>query len=174
MKPLITTKDLSMNYGALNVLHEVNLQIEEGEFVVIVGKSGSGKSTLLHALAGLISYKGEIKIPDSVDVVFQQQSLFPWLNVEQNISVGLHNIESNQRAKIITEHIQLAGLKEKRRAYPAQLSGGQIQRVALARSLAHDPQVLLMDEPYGALDAHTRNQMQEWLLQIYGKNKKRR
>ena len=172
IKPLITTTNLAASYGELEVLRNTNLQIQTGEFVVIVGKSGSGKSTLLHALAGLIPYEGEIEIPTSVGVVFQQQSLFPWLTVEQNISVGLQNVGVNQREGIIAEHINLAGLKGKRRAYPAQLSGGQVQRVALARSLAHDPTVLLMDEPYGSLDTHTRSQMQQWLLRVWEKRKK--
>lgn len=172
MRPLIITKDLLVNYGPLSVLRATELRIQEGEFVVIVGKSGSGKSTLLHALAGLVSYEGEIQMPQSVGVVFQQQSLFPWLTVEQNIALSLRDMESKQRARAVTEHIQLAGLQGKRRAYPAQLSGGQVQRVALARSLAHDPAVLLMDEPYGALDAHTRSQMQQWLLRVWEKRMK--
>ncbi len=168
----IEVKNLSVSYGHSTVLSGINFSAEKGEFVAIVGKSGSGKTTFLQALAGMILFSGEISIPFKRGMVFQNYAVFPWLTVSQNIIFGLDKCSKEEAAEIVSKNLQLAHLEEKRDVYPAQLSGGQIQRVALARSLAHDPDVLLMDEPYGALDAYTRDQMQEWLLDIWMKQRK--
>ena len=105
-------------------------------------------------------------------MVFQQYAVFPWLTVSENIAFGLDGKDKQQQEKIVKEHLKLAELEDKKDKYPAELSGGQVQRVALARSLAHNPEVLLMDEPYGALDAYTRDKMQQWLLNIWTTHKK--
>jgi NitT/TauT family transport system ATP-binding protein len=105
-------------------------------------------------------------------MVFQQYSVFPWLTVEKNIAFGLEHYSLEERSQIIRWHLELAQLSEKANHYPAQLSGGQVQRVALARCLAHNPRVLLMDEPYGSLDVYTREKMQQWLLDIWSTTKK--
>lgn len=166
----ISINNLNVDYKNLVAIQGVNLNIEKGEFVAIVGKSGSGKSSLLHALANFIPYSGEVSIPKNIGMVFQNYAAFPWLTVSENITFGLDTEKDN--SLIINEHLKLAGLEDKKDKYPAELSGGQIQRVALARSLAHNPEVLLMDEPYGALDAYTRDKMQKWLLDVWSTHKK--
>ncbi|HBU06589.1 MAG TPA: nitrate ABC transporter ATP-binding protein [Candidatus Magasanikbacteria bacterium] len=168
----IIIKNLSVKRGESFVLKNLNLTIEKGEFVVVVGKSGSGKTTLLHTLAGFLPFSGDIIIPHNLGVVFQEYSIFPWLTVEKNISLGLDKYHPKERKEIIEEHLALTELGHKRHSYSAELSGGQIQRVAIARSLAPDPEVLLMDEPYSALDVHTRDKMQEWLLDVWQKKQK--
>lgn len=162
----IVVKKLKVSFKNHVAIQGVDLEVEKGEFVAIVGKSGSGKSTLLHALANFISSSGEMIVPESLGVVFQNYAVFPWLTVSENIGFGLEN------NKIIADHLKLAELEHKKDVYPAELSGGQVQRVALARALAHDPEVLFMDEPYGALDAYTRDKMQVWLLDVWSKHKK--
>lgn len=166
----ISIKNLKVDYKNHVAIQDVNLNIEKGEFVAIVGKSGSGKSSLLHALANFISYSGEISIPKNIGMVFQNYAAFPWLTVSENIAFGLDAEKDN--TLVIQEHLKLAGLEDKKDKYPAELSGGQTQRVSLARSLAHNPEVLLMDEPYGALDAYTRDKMQKWLLDVWSTHKK--
>ena len=168
----ISVINLAVRFNALDVLKGVNFTVCGGEFIAIVGKSGEGKSTLLHALAGFIPYKGTVAVSGVVGMVFQSHAVFPWLTVEENIGFGLNRVSRGNRADIIEKHLKLIGMEEKRRAYPAELSGGQVQRVALAQTLAHDPDVILMDEPYGALDAYTREKMQEWLLQVWMEHKK--
>jgi len=168
----ITVDKLIVRYGNTEILRDLDFSAAAGEFVAILGKSGCGKSTLLHALAGFIPYSGSVAIAGKVGMVFQTYAVFPWLTVEENIGFGLGHIAREHRKFIIAEHLKLIGLEEKRHIYPAQLSGGQVQRVALAQTLAHNPEVILMDEPYGALDAYTRERMQEWLLDIWGKHKK--
>jgi ABC-type nitrate/sulfonate/bicarbonate transport system ATPase subunit len=170
----ISVKNLKIEYGNHRALQGVTFEIEKGEFVAVVGKSGSGKSSLLHALAGFTPYSGEIVIPKNIGMVFQNHAVFPWMTVAENIFFGLDNKgeQKNGGANDLGEHLKLSGLADKKDSYPAELSGGQIQRVALARSLAHDPEVLLMDEPYGALDAHTRDMMQRWLLDVWATHKK--
>lgn len=168
----IVIKNLSIKRGEDFILRNVNLEVAKGEFVVVVGKSGSGKTTFLHTLARLLPFSGEINIPRNIGVVSQEHGVFPWLTVEKNISFGLDKLHPIKRQEIIEEHLALTELKHKRHVYPGELSGGQIQRVAVARSLAPDPEVLLMDEPYSALDAHTRDKMQEWLLDLWHKKQK--
>ena len=168
----IEIRNLTVAYGRLIVLRNINLKITSNEFVAIVGKSGGGKSTLLNALAGFIPFSGDISRPEHIGLVFQQQAVFPWLTVAENIAFGVETGDATKRQDIVREHIRLAGLETKTNCYPAQLSGGQIQRLALARTLANNPDVLLMDEPYGSLDAHTREEMQRWLLEIWSEHKK--
>ncbi|MHA7685580.1 ABC transporter ATP-binding protein [Cupriavidus sp. PET2-C1] len=175
-------KDLSKQYQVkgepLPVLEHIDLTIQPGEFVSIVGSSGCGKSTLLRLIIGLEEdYQGEILLDGnrilgtSLDrgIVFQEHRLFPWLTVEQNISLGLLNAkipESDKRSSV-QEHIELVGLKGFETAYPYQLSGGMSQRVAIARALVNRPEVLLLDEPFGALDALTRAYLQQELQRIW-------
>ena len=168
----ISVKNLSVCYDGYCAIKDIEFEAGKGEFVAIVGKSGSGKTTFLNALAHFIPFSGEIFAPKNVGMVFQHYAVFPWFTASENISFGLGNKTANERAQIVREHLELAELKEKRDKYPAELSGGQVQRIALARSLAPNPDVLLMDEPYGALDAYTRDKMQQWLLDVWATYKK--
>lgn len=160
----------------VSILENINLDIKQGEFISIIGSSGCGKSTLLRIIAGLdndyegtVVMDGESILKPSLKrgVVFQEHRLFPWLTVSDNISFGLKNKSSEEKQDIVKQHLELVGLKGFENAYPSQLSGGMSQRVSIARALANDPEVLLMDEPFGALDALTRIQMQEECLKIW-------
>ena len=162
----LTIKNLSVKYGGNLVLNNLKLNVKEGEFIAIIGKSGCGKTTLLNAIAGFIKFKGEIAKPPRIGVVFQNYAVFPWLSVKSNISFGLDN------DKKINYYLKIIGLKNKKSSFPFELSLGQMQRVALARTLASNPDLILMDEPYGALDAYTRDKMQKWLLEIRQKERK--
>lgn len=168
----ISVKNLRLNYKNHYVLRGVDFEVGKGEFVAIVGKSGSGKTTFLQALAGFIPFSGEVIMPKNIGMMFQNYAAFPWLTVSENIAFGLDGKNNDEQLKIIDEHLKLAELEDKKDKYPDELSGGQTQRVALARSLAHNPEVLLMDEPYGALDAYTRDKMQQWLLDVWTIHKK--
>ncbi|MCP3717094.1 ABC transporter ATP-binding protein [Paraburkholderia sp. CNPSo 3281] len=173
---------VSKRYGAgesaLVVLDDVTLHVRPGEFVSVLGASGCGKSTLLRLIAGLdAGYNGAImmrgeRIGDTSlerGIVFQDHRLFPWLTTEQNILAALRNAPLSARDKhaAVAEHIALVGLAGFERAYPHQLSGGMAQRVAIARGLVNRPRVLLLDEPFGALDALTRGRLQDELLRIW-------
>lgn len=162
----------------LNVLDGINLDIKPGEFVSIVGSSGCGKSTLLRLIIGLDDdYEGEILLDgeriDGTDlnrgIVFQEHRLLPWLTVEQNIGLALENspLSKGDRRDSIQKHIELVGLKGFEKAFPHQLSGGMSQRVAIARGLVNRPEILLLDEPFGALDALTRANLQVELQRIW-------
>jgi ABC-type nitrate/sulfonate/bicarbonate transport system ATPase subunit len=168
----IHVEHLSVKYGESEVLHDLCFQVERGEFVSIVGKSGCGKSTLLHALAGFIEHEGEIHFPADVGIVFQDYAVFPWLTVRGNISFGLRSDSRKERKKLLADLLSMVGLVGDAKKYPFQLSGGQAQRVALARAFAADPSVILMDEPFGALDTFTRDKMQSWLLDMWEKDHK--
>jgi NitT/TauT family transport system ATP-binding protein len=167
----------------IKVLDGINLDIEEGEFVCIVGPSGCGKSTLLNIIGGLISPTGGKVMVDSKEVsgpgsdrgmVFQGYALLPWRTVLKNVELGLeiNKIPKDKREEIANKFIDLVGLSQYKKYYPGQLSGGMRQRVAIARGLAYDPEVLLMDEPFSALDAQTREILQHELLGIWEKTKK--
>ncbi|KVM69675.1 sulfonate ABC transporter ATP-binding protein [Burkholderia gladioli] len=163
---------------ALDVLEDISLQVRGGEFVSIVGASGCGKSTLLRLIAGLdVDYEGEIRaggerVRDTSlqrGIVFQDHRLFPWLTVAQNVEAALRNspLDARARRAAVAEHIALVGLAGFEAAYPSQLSGGMAQRVAIARGLVNRPRLLLLDEPFGALDAQTRTRMQHELQRIW-------
>lgn len=160
----------------VTVLSDINLTIHPGEFFCIIGGSGCGKSTLLKMIAGLeaattgsISIDGRPIQGPGLDrgMVFQEHRLLPWLTVRQNIDFGLRESVKQGRAAIVDEHIELVGLNGFEDAYPGQLSGGMAQRVGLARALVNRPEVLLLDEPLGALDALTREKMQNEILRIW-------
>jgi NitT/TauT family transport system ATP-binding protein len=163
------------------ILDGIDLTIEDREFVVIVGPSGCGKTTCLRMAAGLeFPSSGSVRVAGEVvqrpgperAVVFQQFALFPWKSVHENIDFGLRakGLPGEERARIVDHYIGLMNLRGYESAYPHQLSGGMQQRVAIARAYALDPSVLLMDEPFGALDAQTRVVMQEELVRLARKN----
>src|SRR3984957_15868013 len=158
------------------VLNDINLEVAQGEFLCIMGPSGCGKSTLLSAMAGFLSpTSGEIRIdgqvvsgPDPRRIfVFQERGVFPWLTVEGNIEFGLFKLPRQERQKRIVHYIKMAGLTGFEKAYPAELSGGMKQRLEVARALAVNPDMLLLDEPFGALDSITRLTMRSELLRIW-------
>lgn len=168
----IRVTQLSVAYNDFIALDTIDFKCKDGEFVSLVGKSGTGKSTFLNALSGFVPYQGKVEIRASVGYVFQNYALFPWMNVEKNIEFGLAGMERSQRRRRVREMLERIEMAEYARRFPSQLSGGQVQRVALARALAPDPDVLLMDEPYGALDHHTRDKMQDWLLNVWNESRK--
>ncbi|NIK55279.1 ABC transporter ATP-binding protein [Kribbella shirazensis] len=160
----VQVRDLVRRYDDRAVLDGLDLDIEPGEFVALLGKSGSGKSTLLRALAGLdhdVDGTGELAVPDNVSVVFQDSRLLPWARVLENVVLGLNGAEERGRTSL--EEVGLAGREN---AWPNELSGGEQQRVALARSLVREPELLLADEPFGALDALTRLKMHVLLRKL--------
>lgn len=164
---VIEVRQLYVAYEDGNpVLSDVDLSVARGEFLSIVGLSGSGKSTLLHALAGFIPYEGKVVTPSDIGMVLQHYAVFPWLTVRRNVTFGLHDKPARQRNEICSHMLERVQLEEHAHKYPTQLSGGQQQRVALARALAPDPDVVFMDEPFGALDMFTRYQMHEWLSDL--------
>jgi sulfonate transport system ATP-binding protein len=172
------SKQFRVNGAPLNVLDAVDLSVAPGEFLTIVGASGCGKSTLLRLIAGLdTDFQGEVILDGkrvterSLDrgLVFQEPRLFPWLTVAHNIALGLLNAGLSKAAHnhAVAEHIALVGLTGFQNAYPHQLSGGMAQRAAIARGLVNRPGVLLLDEPFGALDALTRARLQDELQRIW-------
>ncbi|WP_320930097.1 ABC transporter ATP-binding protein [Hungatella sp.] len=169
--------------GEVVALNGVDMEIGENEFVCVVGPSGCGKSTLLNIIAGLerptsgrVCVKGkEVINPGSErGVIFQQYALFPWLTVKKNVKFGLklRGVKEPELSAIADKYIRLVGLEEFGDSYPKELSGGMKQRVAIARAYAVNPEILLMDEPFGALDAQTRTQLQTELLETWEKEKK--
>jgi NitT/TauT family transport system ATP-binding protein len=175
---VIGIRSVTKTFGALTALDDVSLDVADGTFLSLVGPSGSGKSTLLDLLGGLTTpTSGEILIDGEPvrgpgldrGVVFQQYALFPWRTARANVEFGLEGgpLGKRQRAERAREYLALVGLSGFEDRYPHELSGGMKQRVAIARSLAYDPAVLLMDEPFAALDAQTREQLQDELLRIW-------
>ena len=168
-------KSYQVSGRKLDVLNQLDLNIDDHGITVILGRSGCGKTTLLRLIAGLEhADSGEIGDVGKTGIIFQEPRLMPWLNVTDNILFGLPKSERKQK----TEHaklkhlIELTGLSGFEKAFPSQLSGGMQQRAALARALAYEPEYLLMDEPFAALDHFTRKQMQEELLKIHSEEKK--
>jgi NitT/TauT family transport system ATP-binding protein len=158
------------------VLNDISLEVAKGEFLCIVGPSGCGKSTLLSTIAGFLSpTSGEVRIdgevvsgPDPRRIfVFQERGVFPWLTVEGNIEFGLFKLARPERARRVAHYIKMVGLVGFEKAYPAELSGGMKQRLEVARALAVNPDMLLLDEPFGALDSITRLIMRGELLRIW-------
>ncbi len=165
------------------VLKDINFNIKEGNFVSFVGPSGCGKTTLLKLIAGilksdngnvLVNGKKVTKAGKDIGMVFQDFSLFNWLNVRENISFGLNlkYVSKEKINKIVNHYLEITGLTDFAEAYPNSLSGGMKQRVAIARTLANSPKIILMDEPFGSLDSFTRFSMQEFLTNLWEKEHK--
>lgn len=177
------TQEFEKKDGKFLALDTVNLNVEQNEFICVVGPSGCGKTTLLNIIAGLCKpTTGTVKVRGELvtgpgkgkGVVFQQYALYPWLTVEKNVEFGMRmkGVPKAERAEIAKKYIDLVGLSKFAKAYPKELSGGMKQRVAIARAYATAPEVLLMDEPFGALDAQTRAQLQENLLKTWERERK--
>ncbi len=173
-------KEFKTKKGVVVALKDINLHVETGEFVCVVGASGSGKSTLLRLVAGLDSpSSGDVTVDDAVvagpgadrGMVFQKYTLYPWLNVQKNVEFGLKLLGSSKKTQRedASYYLNIVGLSEFAKSYPKELSGGMKQRVAIARALATNPKILLMDEPFGALDIQTKENMQQFLLEVWRK-----
>ncbi len=170
-------KGYNLSTGELPVLSDIQLKVKPGEFVTLVGASGCGKSTLLRLIGGLEKADGGEILLDGKPVekpgldrgmVFQESRLFPWMTAEENVAFGCpRNFSLAEIRETVESHLRLVGLSGFEKAYPRQLSGGMQQRAAIARALVGQPRVLLLDEPFGALDALTRIQMQEEILRIW-------
>ncbi|MEB3165569.1 MAG: nitrate ABC transporter ATP-binding protein [Cyanobacteriota bacterium] len=170
--------------GPFEALRDIHLQVSQGEFVCVIGHSGCGKSTLLNMVSGFLKpSSGSVTLrdvpierpgPDRM-VVFQNYSLLPWKTVEQNVDLAVRaarpELAPGARAEVVQHHLEMVGLLEARHKRPAQISGGMRQRVAIARALAVRPEVLVLDEPFGALDAITKEELQEELLAIWREHK---
>lgn len=184
-KVVISLQEVSLLYQAdneISALENINLDLREGEFVCVLGPSGCGKSTLLKIIAGFLAPSGGRATIDGEvirgadwhrGVVFQQPPLYPWLNVEDNVKFGLkmRKVPDNEADALTNGYLEKVGLADFKQSKPYELSGGMKQRVAIARSLVNKPRVLLMDEPFGALDALTREQMQHLLRNIWWESK---
>jgi len=184
MTPLIKIEKLTKSYNNLKVLNKINFGINEGEFVSIIGPSGCGKTTLLKIIGGLIEpTTGKIKVGEEAarialkkrkfGFVFQNPVLLPWRNVVQNIELPLEISRDKNFKKTSRALLKIVGLRGFEKYYPNQLSGGMQQRVAIARALIFEPSILLMDEPFGALDEITRSQMNSELLRIWKKEEEK-
>ncbi|MDI6902847.1 MAG: ABC transporter ATP-binding protein [Methanocellales archaeon] len=176
----LTVQRLTKKFGELAALEDVSFSVEDGEFLCVIGPSGCGKTTLLRIIAGLMPPTDGDVILDSKKIqgpgrdrgfVFQEYVLFPWRSVEKNIEFGLElrGVNKEERAELVRRYVDMVKLRGFEDVYPKELSGGMQQRVAIARALVNDPKIILMDEPFGALDAQTRNLMQEELLRIWEK-----
>jgi NitT/TauT family transport system ATP-binding protein len=172
-------KAYSSDHGRAHILNGVDFQVEQGQFVCVVGPSGSGKTTLLKCIAGLIKptsgrvvFEGETVVdpPAKLAVIFQDysRSLLPWMTVEQNVELPLHKAKfpKADRARLVEEALVNVGLAGKGKLYPWEMSGGMQQRAAIARGLAYQPDVLLMDEPFAAVDAQTRIELEDLVLEM--------
>ena len=177
----VVFRNIEMHFGSVRVLEDINLSVAAGEFVCILGPSGCGKSTLLNIAGGFVRQtQGEVAIdgepvtgPDPRRIfVFQERGVFPWLTVEQNIGFGLFDKTDAEKRERIAHYVQLVGLKGFEKSYPRELSGGMKQRLEVARALAVNPDVLYLDEPFGALDSITRLQMRRELLRIWHAERK--
>jgi len=184
MRPKIEVRAISKTFqtrgGAVHVLDDLTFSVADGEFVAVIGPSGCGKSTLLSVLAGFEHpERGEVRVDDELVreprrkgmFIFQQPSLFPWLDLEHNLVFGLNGESAETRRSLIAHYITLVGLEGFERAFPNQLSGGMQQRAELARALMVKPEILYLDEPFGALDALTRLRMRGELLRILSRER---
>lgn len=173
-------KEFPTKKGTIVALEDINMHVETGEFVCVVGASGSGKSTLLRLVAGLdFPTSGTITVDDAIvagpgadrGMVFQKYTLYPWMTVQKNVEFGLKLLgyTAKKRREEASYYLSIVGLSEFAKSYPKELSGGMKQRVAIARALATNPKILLMDEPFGALDIQTKENMQQFLLEIWHK-----
>jgi NitT/TauT family transport system ATP-binding protein len=185
MTPKVRIQGVSKSFrtdeGEIQVLSDINLEIADGEFVCLLGPSGCGKSTLLNIIGGFIpASSGQVLIdgepvvrPDRRRIfVFQERGVFPWLTVEGNIGFGLFDVSADEKKKRIDHYVKLVGLPGFERSYPHELSGGMKQRLEVARALAVNPDVLYLDEPFGALDSITRLLMRRELLRIWQAERK--
>ena len=179
--PKISIRNLQKRFGGINAIDNISLEIPEGTFFIIVGPSGCGKTTLLRILGGLEQVtSGVVEITDpkpgrpSVSMVFQGDSVFPWMTVRENASYGLRmrNSPDVEVKDTVSRWLELTGLTRSADLYPHQLSGGMKQRVSIARAFANDPEVLLMDEPFSALDEQNKTILQQELLRIWETDKK--
>ncbi len=163
--PAVRLRGFTRSFGANTILHALDLDIAPGEFVALLGRSGSGKTTLLRTLAGLDDVAGqEVAVPASRAVVFQDARLLPWKRVWRNVALGLNGRDTRARAEAALGEV---GLDHRIDAWPLTLSGGEAQRAALARALVREPKLLLLDEPFAALDALTRLRMHELVLSLW-------
>jgi len=167
-KSRLILENVSHSYGAVAVLNNLNLVVNQGEIVVLVGPSGCGKTTILNLLSGHIKpFSGTIEREGIIRTVYQHDGLFPWLTVSENISIGLRSVEDGSRSKNeLQELLKLIHLEDFKDHYPHQLSGGMRQRVELARVLAGDSDILLMDEPFSSLDYQSRLRMRHELVRL--------
>ena len=175
---MLQISHLSADYGGKPALADINLTLDSGELLVVLGPSGCGKTTLLNLVAGFVPYQhGSITLDGNRvegpgadrGVVFQNEGLLPWRNVQDNVALGLQlaGVSKSERREIAVQMLKKVGLEGAEKRFIWQLSGGQRQRVGIARALAANPQLLLLDEPFGALDAFTREQMQTLLLKLW-------
>lgn len=167
-KSLVEVQGLHKSFGARQVLHDVSFDVKPSEVVAVMGHSGGGKSTLLRVLEGLEpDYSGEVLVPENRSVVFQEPRLFPWLRVDRNIAVGAYEDADQATVALrIDRLLEEVGLTERAASWPAELSGGEAQRISLARALVEQPELILLDEPFAALDALTRIQMHDLLRRL--------
>lgn len=166
---VVSLRDFTRSFGANTIISGLDLEIAAGEFVVLLGRSGSGKTTLLRTLAGLDPVEGQdVTVPATRAVVFQDPRLLPWKKVWRNVALGLKKREARAAAE---DALQEVGLGHRLEAWPLTLSGGEAQRVALARALVREPQLLLLDEPFAALDALTRLRMHELVLSLWRRHR---
>ncbi|WP_247706249.1 ABC transporter ATP-binding protein [Streptomyces liliiviolaceus] len=169
--PAVRLRGLTRSFDGRTVLDDVDLDLPAGQLTALLGHSGSGKSTLLRAIAGLdheVAGSGELTAPDRVSVVFQDSRLLPWRRVLDNVLLGSDGKEAAERGRAALAEVGLAG---RERAWPNELSGGEAQRAALARSLVREPELLLADEPFGALDALTRIKMHGLLRELWERHR---
>jgi NitT/TauT family transport system ATP-binding protein len=186
-QPAVRIRDLWMSFPGklpgehIHVLERINFEVSAGEFVCIVGPSGCGKSTLLNIIGGFLkASRGDAMVegrpvagPDPRRIfVFQENGVFPWLTVQDNIGFGLLKKDAAERARIVAHYVEMVGLNGFERAYPRELSGGMKQRVEIARALAANPDIIYMDEPFGALDFITRLKMRADLVRIWQNEQK--
>ncbi len=163
--PTVRLRNFSRVFGETTVLHDLDLDVAPGEFVALLGRSGSGKTTLLRTLGGLDAAPGQdVQVPSSRAVVFQDARLLPWKRVWRNVALGLKGKDTRDRAEAALKEV---GLGHRLDAWPLTLSGGEAQRVALARALVREPRLLLLDEPFAALDALTRLRMHDLVLDLW-------
>ncbi|MER7186402.1 ABC transporter ATP-binding protein [Streptomyces hyaluromycini] len=170
-RPAVQLRGLTRSFGDRTFLDGIDLDVPAGQFTALLGHSGSGKSTLLRAVAGLdhgVTGSGRLTAPERVSVVFQDSRLLPWRRVLDNVVLGLDGKDAHEKGRAALTEVGLAG---RERAWPGELSGGEAQRAALARSLVREPELLLADEPFGALDALTRIRMHHLLRELWKRHR---
>jgi len=164
--PLVCINNLDINYNGISVFQKLNLNIYSNEIVALMGRSGCGKTSLLNAVANFIPYQGTIQKPDNISMIFQDDTLYPWLNVAQNIKLALRSNHKNNLL-LVNEYLEIINLKTFKKKYPFELSGGQKQRISVARAFINNPDLVLMDEPFSALDVFTKEEIQNWLYNFW-------